>query len=90
MEKLEYFRHILLCEFNRGAKAAEAARNICAVYGDNVIGERAAKKWFSLFKEDHFEINDTPRSGRPSEFDEDRLNILIHNDSRQVLENWEM
>ena len=28
MEKLEHFRHILLFEFNRGAKAAEATRNI--------------------------------------------------------------
>ena len=26
---------------------------------------------------------DTPRSGRPSGFDEDRLNTLIHNDPRQ-------
>ena len=33
VEKLEHFRHILLVEFNRGTKAAEAARNICAVYG---------------------------------------------------------
>ena len=30
-----------------------------------------------------FDISDTPRSGRPSGFDEDRLNILIHNDPRQ-------
>ena len=34
VEKLEYFRHILLFEFNRGTKAV---RNICAVYGDNGI-----------------------------------------------------
>ena len=68
MEKLEYFRHILLFEFNRGAKVAEAGRNICAVYG------------FSRFKEDRFDICDTLRSGRPSEFYEDRLNTLIHND----------
>ena len=31
MEKLEHFRHILLFEYNRGAKAAEAARNICTM-----------------------------------------------------------
>ena len=30
VEKLEHFRHILLFEFNREVKAAEAARNICA------------------------------------------------------------
>ena len=69
-------------EFSRGMKAAEAARNICAMYGDNAIKEQA-RKWFSCFKEDHFDVSDTPRSGRPSGFDEDRLNTLIHNDPHQ-------
>ena len=64
MEKLEHFRHILLFEFNREAKAAEAARNICAVYGNNAIGESTARKWFSRFKDDRFDVSDTPRSGR--------------------------
>ena len=82
MKKLEHFRHIPF-EFNRGAKAAEAARNICVGYEDNAIGESTARKRFSCFKEDHFDINDTLRSGTPSGFEEDRLNTLIHNDSRQ-------
>ena len=57
--------------------------NIGAVYGDNALGESTARKWFSLFKEYRFEISDTPCSGRPSGFDEDRLNTLVHNDPRQ-------
>ena len=80
MEKLEHFRHILLIEFNRGAKAAEAARKICAVYWDNAIGESTARKWFSRFKEDHFDNNDTPHSRRLSGFDEDLLNTLVPDD----------
>ena len=40
--------------------------------------ESTARKQFS-----HFDISDTSRSGRPSGFDEDSLNILIHNDPRQ-------
>ena len=83
VEKLEDFWHVVLFEFNRGAKAAEAARNICAVYGDNAIGEITAGKWFSRIKENRFVISDTPRSGRPSGFDEYRLRILIQNDTRQ-------
>ena len=83
VEKLEHFRHILLFEFNRGAKAAKAARNICAVYGNNAIGESTARKCFSRSKEDRFEMSDTLRSGRPLGFDKNRLNILIHNDLRQ-------
>ena len=70
VEKLEHFRHILLFEFNRGAKAPEATTNIYAVYGDSAIGDRMARKWFSRFKEDRFDISETPRSGRPSGFDE--------------------
>ena len=44
MEKLEHFRHILLFEFNRGAKVAEVARNICTMHGDNAIRERARQE----------------------------------------------
>ena len=79
VEKLEHFQHILLPEFNRGTKAAEAARNICTVYGGNAIGESTARKCFSRFKEDRFDISDTTRSGRPSGFDEGLLNTLIQN-----------
>ena len=83
VEKLEHFQQILLFEFNKGAKAAEAARNICTMYGDNAIAENTARKWFSHFKEDRFGISDTSRSGRPSRFDEDSSNTLIDNDPRQ-------
>ena len=82
-EKFQYFRHIFLLNFERRAKAGEAVGNICAVFGNNAIGESTARKWFYRFKDDRFNISDTPRSGRPSGFDEDRLNILIHNDPRQ-------
>ena len=83
LENLEHSWHILLFEF----KSAEAARNICAMYEDNAIRESTARKWFSRFEEDHFHISDTPHSGRPSGFDEDRLNTLIH---VSVLENRQM
>ena len=74
--KIGPFLTYLLFEFIRGTKAAEASRNICTVYGDNVIRENMARKWFSLSKENRFDISDTPHSERPSRFDEDRLNTL--------------
>ena len=49
------------------------------MYGDNYIGESTTRILFR-FKEDRFDISDTPRSGRPSGFDEDRLNTLIYNE----------
>ena len=38
---------------------------------------------FLVFKENHFDISDTPHLGRFSGFDEDSLNTLIHKDPRQ-------
>ena len=49
VEKLEHFGHILLFEFNTGAKAEKAARNMCAMYGDSAIGESTSRKLFSRF-----------------------------------------
>ena len=69
---------ILFFDFNRGAKAVVAARNICTIYGDSVIGASMAQKWFSRFNEDRFDITDTQRSGRHLGFDEHCLNTLIH------------
>ena len=42
-----------------------------------------SRKRFCHFKEDRFDISDTPRSGRTSGFHEDRLNTLIPNNPRQ-------
>ena len=47
------------------------------VYGEGVIGKSMARKWFVKFKNGNFDINDTPRRGRPFEFDEDHLKALL-------------
>jgi hypothetical protein len=83
VEKNENFWHLLLHEFNRGIKAAQATRNICAVYGEDSIAERTAQKGFARFKQCNFDMSGTLRSGRPSDFDEDLLNALIHVDPHQ-------
>ena len=82
MKKLEHFRHIPF-EFNRGAKAAKAARNICAKNGDNPIRESTSRKWFSRFEEDRFDIVTLHVQEDLRGFHVDRLNTLIHNDPCQ-------
>jgi hypothetical protein len=47
VEKDEHF-HFLLYELTRGSKAAEAARNICAVYGEDSVAERTAQTLFAV------------------------------------------
>ena len=68
--KKQHFQHVLFFAFQ---KAAEAARDICMVYGKGVIGESTARKWFAKLKNGNFDIDNMPRIGRPSEFHEDHL-----------------
>ncbi|CAD5232241.1 unnamed protein product [Bursaphelenchus xylophilus] len=78
-----HLRHLLFFAFHRGQKAAEAAREICSVYG-GVIGRSAVHRWFAKFKKGDFELDDAPRSGRPTEFDEEHLIALLKEDARQT------
>ncbi|RWR98798.1 Histone-lysine N-methyltransferase SETMAR-like protein, partial [Dinothrombium tinctorium] len=82
VEKNEHFRHLFA--FNQGSKAAKAARDIFAVYGEDAIAERTAHDWYAKFKNGNFDLKDEPRSDRPVEYDEKRLNQLLHENSRQT------
>ena len=84
VDKTERLRHHLLFAFNRRVKAAEAAREICAVYGEGAMPQSTARRWFSRFKNGNFDLKDGSHIGRPIEFDEERLNRLLHENPRQT------
>ena len=84
VDKIEHFRHHLLFAFNRGVNATEAAREICSVYGNGAMPESTARRWFSRFKNGNFYLKDRSHTGRPTVFDEDRLNQLLHENPRQT------
>ena len=77
MEKFEHFRHILLIEFNGRAKAAEAARNICAVYGTMPSERTRQENGFLVLRR----IVLTLVTLHVQE--DDHLNTFIHNDPCQ-------
>ena len=79
MEKLEHFFSLSSIE---GRKHLWRPETFAPCMG-TMSSERARQGNGSRFKDDRFDNSDTPRSGRPSAFDEDRLNTLIHNDPRQ-------
>ena len=56
VNKTEHFRHHLLFAFNRGVKAAETAREICAVYREGVMPQSTAGRWFSRCKNGNFDL----------------------------------
>ena len=82
--KKQRFRHLLFFAFHQSQKAAKAAQKICMVYGEGVIGKSTTKKWFAKLKNGNFDVDDTPRSGRPSAFYEDHLKALLKEESRQT------
>ncbi|CAF1574535.1 unnamed protein product, partial [Didymodactylos carnosus] len=75
-------RVLLLYEFFLGHKATEATNNICRTMGQDIISTRTAQRWFSRFDNGDFELDDSPRSGRPTEIDLDQLKQLIEDDPR--------
>ncbi|KOC58661.1 Histone-lysine N-methyltransferase SETMAR [Habropoda laboriosa] len=56
---------------------------------EGAIAERTARDWYAKFKNGNFDLKDAPRSGRPVEFDEERLNQLLHENSRQTARELE-
>ena len=78
----QVLRSCLLFEFRLGHTAATAHRQLCLAFGDGVVSQRTCTNWFGRFKEGNFELEDKPRSGRPTEIDEMALRELVEANSR--------
>lgn len=72
-----HFRHIMLYEFRKGSNVPNAVKNIQEVYKDNAPSEITVKRWFAKFRRGEFDLSDKPRSGRPSEIDDDFIHNLL-------------
>ncbi|EZA52043.1 hypothetical protein X777_09064 [Ooceraea biroi] len=57
-----HFRHILLFCFRKGAKATDAQREICGVYGDSAISADTRQRWFARFRSGDVNVSDAARS----------------------------
>lgn len=79
--KNEQFQHLLLFKFSQGSKATKTVTEFCDVYEEGAITERTSQKWFSRFKNENFNLTNSPRSGRPDQVNEDWLNELIPEDT---------
>ncbi|XP_029655690.1 uncharacterized protein LOC115229494 [Octopus sinensis] len=84
VDKTEHFRHHLLFAFNRGVKVAEATLEICAVFGEKGQCLRVLPAFgFHASKMGILTPKNGSNSGRPTEFDEERLNQLLHENPHQ-------
>lgn len=76
-EENMHFRHVLLFYFRKGKTARQACEKLRKVYGDKSLKQRQCQRWFKKFNEGDFDLNDAPRSGRPSEIDDDKIIALV-------------
>ena len=75
-------RTLLLYEYRLGHDAAAAQRNICHTMVESSVFYNTAKSWFNKFKNNDFELEEKPHTGRPVEVEIDRLMELIDQDPR--------
>ena len=54
------------------------------VYGEKSLTERQCQNWFSGFRSGDFDLKDAPRSGRPTEVDEEKIKAMIENNQRST------
>ena len=76
-------RQYLLYDFLSGITAAESSRRICAAFGQGAVYERTARRWFDRFRSGNYSLEDEPRSGHPSEIDDEQLQHTVEADPRQ-------
>lgn len=76
-----HIRHCMLYEYRSGTNSREAHVKISAVYPDSLSLSKC-EKWFARFRAGDFNLDDRPKSGRPSDFDNTVLETLIESDSR--------
>ena len=57
----------------KGVKAVEIHRNICEVYGQNIMSDEMVRKWVRALKDGRKNVHDEERSGEPSVISDDLL-----------------
>jgi histone-lysine N-methyltransferase SETMAR len=73
-------RVLLRRYWKKGLSVRAAAAKICKVEGEGTIGKTAAIKWFKRSEDGDFDLEDNPRSGRPSVLDEEDLRAALEDE----------
>ena len=62
----------------------QARKKLYDVYGEKSLTEHQFQNWFARFRNGDFDLKDTPRSGRPTEVDDDKIRAMIENNRRSA------
>jgi Cft2 family RNA processing exonuclease len=77
-----HLHHCLLYEFRKDNTATVTTKNICDMYGSDVIKVRLTQRWFTKLQSGEFSLIDKPRGGRPLKSDDDNLKVIIDTNPR--------
>ncbi|XP_026830154.1 histone-lysine N-methyltransferase SETMAR-like [Ooceraea biroi] len=80
-----HIRHCMLLFFDQGMNATKTTESIIDLYG-SVLAVNKCQRWFRKFKSGDRNLQDAPRSERPSNFDDDILKSLVESDARLIIE----
>ena len=64
----------------------QAWKKLYDVYGEKSLTERQCRNWFARFRSRDFNLKDAPRSGRPTEVDDDKIKAMIENNRRSTIQ----
>ncbi|GFS99535.1 histone-lysine N-methyltransferase SETMAR [Trichonephila clavipes] len=82
----------LLYEFQKGSNTSVACKNLCAVFGKDIINVCTCQRWFSKFRSGELSLQESDRSGRPSKIDNDVLRFILENNphltSQEIAEEF--
>ena len=87
--KNKHFYHILLSYFHRGKNAAQAAKKLRDVYGEEALKDRQCRNWFDKFRFGDFSLKDEQRLGRPNEVGDDQIKAIIELDHHVTVRDIE-
>ena len=77
-------RACLLYEFKQSWRTC---RKVCAAFGEGTIAERTGQKWLKFFFSGNENLEDEPRSRRPSVVNNEDIKLAIEQDSSQTCQD---
>lgn len=80
----EQVRLLLLYDFRNNKKTADSITDINAAFGPDTVSKSTAYDWYARFRRGDEELEDQPRTGRPSDFDNSALEEALEANNRQT------
>ncbi|EFO84374.1 hypothetical protein CRE_19908 [Caenorhabditis remanei] len=80
-----HIRHVILFLFLSNSKITEIEERMVEVYKGNAPQRQTISRWVHRFKNNDFSLTEEARSGRPVEFDIDKLREVVESDPFQSI-----